>query len=80
MYTETVYRAQNTEHELCTSHDTLLAAWYQLEHVSNELILLTFTAGVRDDEGRSLVDTTLIAMYDCGLNIAFYLINHGVYD
>ena len=85
MYTVTVYRAQNTEHELCTSHDTIRAAWYQSEHVSNELILHTFTTGVRDGEGRSLVDTTLTAMYDyedtdCGLNIAFYLINHGVDD
>ena len=59
VYTVTAYRAQNTEHELCTSHDTIRAAWYQSEHVSNELILHTFTTGVRDGQGRSLVDTTL---------------------
>ena len=85
VYTVTVYRAQNTEHELCTSHDTIRAAWYQSEHVSNELILYTFTTGVRDGQGRSLVDMTLTNMYkyddpDCGLNIALYLTNHGVVD
>ena len=86
MYTVTVYRAQNTEHELCTSHDTIRAAsWYQSEHVSNELILHTFTTGVRDDQGRSLVDTTLTNMDEygdpvLGLNAALFLINHGVDD
>ena len=87
MYTVTVYRAQNTEHELCTSHDTIRAAWYQSEHVSNELILHTFTTGVRDGQGRSLVDTTLTAMYEYydhdpfhGLDYALFLINHGVDD
>ena len=85
VYTVTVYRAQNTEHELCTSHDTILAAWYQSEHVSNELILHTFTTGVRDGHGDSLVDTTLTNMYgyddpDHGLDIALYLTNHGVGD
>ena len=82
MYTVTVYRAQNTEHELCTSHDTILAAWYQSEHVSNELILLTFTTGVRDDQGRSLVDTTLDKFYpeDGLVDIALFLINNGVDD
>ena len=83
-YTVTVHRAQNTEHELCTSHDTIRAAWYQSEHVRNELILLTFTTGVRDGQGRSLVDTTLTNMDeydpDGGLGIALYLINHGVDD
>ena len=78
-------RAQNTEHELCTSHDTILSALYQSEHVSNELILLTFTTGVRDGQGRSLVDTTLTNIYeyggpDDGLDIALCLINHGVDD
>ena len=84
MYTVTVYRAQNTEHELCTSHDTIHAAWYQSEHVSNELVLLTFTTGVRGGQGRSLVDMTLTNMDeydpDLGLNIALFLINHGVDD
>ena len=85
MYTVTVCRAQNTEHELCTSHDTIHAAWYQSVHVSNELILHTFTTGVRNDQGRSLVDTALTNMYeyydpDRGLNIALVLINHGVDD
>ena len=86
VYTVTVYRAQNTEHELCTSHDTILAAWYQSEHVNNELILHTFTTGVRGGQGRSLVDTTLVNMYeyydgpDRGLDIALFLINHGVDD
>ena len=78
--------AQNTEHELCTSHDTIGAAWYQSEHVNNELILHTFTTGVRDDQGRSLVDTTLTNILyrysdpDRGLNTALFLINHGVGD
>ena len=82
VYTVTVYRAQNTEHELCTSHATIRAAWYQSEHVSSELILHTFTTGVRDGQGRSLVDTTLVNMYDPdrGLDIALFLINHGVDD
>ena len=85
VYTVTVYRAQNTEHELCTSHDTIRAAWYQSEHVSNELILHTFTTGVRDDPGRSLVDTTLTNMYENddpygGLDIALFLIHHCVGD
>ena len=85
MYTVTVYRVQNTEHELCTSHDTIRAAWYQSEHVSNELILHTFTIGVRDSQGHSLVDMTLVNIYeyddpDHGLDIALYLINHGVDD
>ena len=85
VYTVTVYRAQNTEHELCTSHDTILAAWYQSEHVSNELILHTSTTGVRDGQGRSLVDMTHTHMYEyddpyCGLDIALFLINHGVGD
>ena len=86
MYTVTVYRAQNTEHELCTSHDTIREAWYQSEHVNNELILHTFTTGVRDDRGRSLVDTTLANIYRYyddpyrGLNAALFLINHGVDD
>ena len=58
---------------------------YQSEHVSNELILLTFTTGVQDDQGRSLVDMALTNMYnyldpDRGLDIALYLINHGVDD
>ena len=83
MYTVTVYRAQNTEHELCTSHDTIRAAWYQSEHVSNELILHTFTTGVRDGQGRSLVDMTLTNKYeyadpDRALDTAHYLINNGV--
>ena len=85
MYTMMAYRAQNTEHELCTSHDTIRAAWYQSEHVSNELILHTFTTGVRDGQGRSLVDITLTSMYefddpDRGLDFALFLINHGVDD
>ena len=86
MYTVTVYRAQNTELELCTSHDTIHAAWYKSEHVSNELILLTFTTGVGDDQGCSLVDTTLAHILSnehdiyCGLDTACYLINHGVDD
>ena len=84
VYTLTVYRPQNTEHELCTSHDTISAAWYQSEHVSNELILHTFTTGVRDGQGRSLVDMTLTNMdeYDTdrGLDFALFLINHGVDD
>ena len=84
MYTVTVYRAQNTEHELCTSHDTIRAAWYQSEHVNNELILHTFTTGVRDDQGRSLVDLILTNMYEYDpfyeLDIALYLTNHGVDD
>ena len=86
MYTVTVYRPQNTKHELCTSHDTIRAAWYQSEHVSNELILYTSTTGVQDGQGRSLVDTTLTNMYeyydgpDRGLGIALFLINHGVDD
>ena len=81
-----MYRAQNTEHELCTSHDTIRAAWYQSEHVSNELILHTFNTGVRDDQGRSLVDMILANMYeyyddpDDGFDIALFLINHGVDD
>ena len=83
--TVTVYRAQNTEHELSTSHDTIRAAWYQSEHVSNELILHTFTTGERDGQGRSLVDMTLTNMYkygdpDRGLDTALYLTNHGVDD
>ena len=50
-------------------------------HVSNELILLTFTTGVRDGQGHSLVDMTLTNMYDpVYLNIALYLTNHGVDD
>ena len=78
-------RAQNTENELCISHDTISAAWYQSEHVSNELILLTFTTGVRDGQGRSLVYTVLtsVSQYDdpvCRLNIALFLINQGVDD
>ena len=85
MYTVSMYRAQNTEHELCTSHDTIRGAWYQSEHVSNEFILHTFTTGVRDGQGCSLVDTTLANIYeygdpDCGLDIALFLINHGVDD
>ena len=85
MYTVTVYGAQSTEHELRTSHDTISAAWYQSEHVSDELILLTFTSGVRDGQGRSLVDTTLTQMdefddRDLGLDIALFLTNHGVDD
>ena len=53
--------------------------------MSNELILLTFTTGVRDGQGHSLVDMTLANMYeyddrDCGLNTTFYLINYGVGD
>ena len=53
--------------------------------MSNELILHTFTIGVRDGPGRSLVDTTLTSMYgyddcDCRLNTALYLTNHGVGD
>ena len=54
--------------------------------MSNELILLTFTTGVRDDQGRSLVDIALKHMHeyddpDDGLNIALYLtMNHGVDD
>ena len=51
----------------------------------NELILHTSTTGVRDSQGYSLVDTTLAHMYDHidpdrRLNIALYLINHGVDD
>ena len=82
VYTVIVYRAQNTEHELCTSHDTIRAAWYQSEHVSNELILRTFTTGVRDGQGRSLVDTILVNMdeYDDRGDIALFLINHCVDD
>ena len=59
------------------------AAWYQSEHVSSELIFHTFTTGVRDGQGRSLVDTTLTYMFDDpdgGLNTALFLINHGVDD
>ena len=53
--------------------------------MSNELILHTSTTGVRDGQGRSLVDTTLANMYDYddpddGLDIALFLINHGVDD
>ena len=86
MYTMTVYRAQNTRHELCTSHDTIHAAWYQSEHVSNQLILHTFTTGLQDGQGHSLVDMILTNVYggledlDDGLSDALYLINHGVDD
>ena len=77
VYTVTVYRAQNTEHETLP--------WYQSEHVSNELILLTFTTGVQDGQGHSLVDIILTNMDECldpdwGLKLALYLINHGVDD
>ena len=79
VHSDRVYRAQNTEHELCTSHDTIRAAWYQSEHVTNELILHTFTTGVRDGQGRSLVNVAL-AKPDRRLNIALFLINLGVDD
>ena len=51
--------------------------------MSNELILHTFPTGVRDGQGRSLVDTALTNMFEhgdfeCGLNVALYLLNHGV--
>ena len=50
--------------------------------MSNELILLAFTSGVRDGQGRSLVDTTLDEFddRDLRLDIALFLTNHGVDD
>ena len=70
---------------MCTTHDTIRAAWYQSEHARNERILHTFTTGVRDNQGDSLLDITFTNMYeygniDHGLSIALFLINHGVDD